>query len=61
MAYKKPSSIKNHLRTKYTKLKDVALKTEGQIKYRQNRNLLSTLIKNGKRSYFIKLLPKQLR
>ena len=46
-------SIKNHLLTKYIKLKDVTLKNEAQIKYKQYRNLLPTLIKESKKSYFI--------
>ena len=41
----KSISIKNHLLTKYIKLKDVTLKNEAQIKYKQYRNLLSTLMK----------------
>ena len=40
--------IKNHLLTKYIKLKDVTLKNEGQIKYKQYRNLLFTLMKENK-------------
>ena len=44
--------IKNHLLTKYIKLRDVTLKNEGQIKYKQYRNLLSTLMKEIKKSYF---------
>ena len=45
LGLKKSISIKNHLLTKYIKLKDVTLKNEAQIKYKQYRNLLSTLMK----------------
>ena len=44
--------IKNHLVNKYIKLKGVTLKNKAQIKYKQYRNLLSTLIKESKKSYF---------
>ena len=47
---KKSISIKNHLLTKYIKLKNVTLKNETQIKYKQYRNLLSTLMRENKRS-----------
>ena len=40
--------IKNHLLTKDIKLKDVTLKNEVQIKYKQYRNLLFTLMKENK-------------
>ena len=52
LGIQKSVSIKNHLPIKYIKLKDVALKTEAQIKYKQYRNLLPTLMKESKRSYF---------
>ena len=45
LGLQKSISIKNHLLTKYIKLKDVTLKNEAQIKYKQYRNLLSTLMK----------------
>ena len=48
----KSISIKNHLLTKYIKLKDVTLKTEAQIRCKQYRNLLSTLMKKRKKFYF---------
>ena len=38
--------------TNYKKLKDVSLKNEAQIKYKQCRNLLSNLMKESKKSYF---------
>ena len=52
LGLQKSVSIKNHLLTKYIKLKDVTLKNEAQIKYKQYRNLLSTLMKESKKSYF---------
>ena len=52
LGLQKSISIKNHLLTKYIKLKDVTLKKEVQIKYKQYRNLLSTLMEEGKKSYF---------
>ena len=60
LGLQKSISIKNHLLTKYIKLKDVTLKNEAQIKYKQYRNLLSTLMKES--IYYIlfhKLFPKQ--
>ena len=59
MAYKKLISITNYLVIKYIKLKDVTLKNEAQIKYKQYRNLLSTLMKESKKILFYKLFPKQ--
>ena len=53
LGLQKSISIKNRLLTKYIKLKDVTLKNEAQIKYKQYRNLLPTLIKESKKSYFI--------
>ena len=52
LGLQKPISIKNHLLTKYIKLKDITLKNEAQIKYKQYRNLLFTLTKDNKRSCF---------
>ena len=45
LGLQKSISIKNHLLTKCIKLKDVTLKKEAQIKYKQYRNLFSTLMK----------------
>ena len=52
--------IKNHLLTKDIKLKDVTLKNEVQIKYKQYRNLLSTLMKESKKSYFTNYFQNNL-
>ena len=49
LGLQKSISIKNHLLTKYIKLKDVTLKKEAQIKYKQYRNLFSTLMKESKK------------
>ena len=50
LGQQKSISIKNHLLTKYIKLKNVTLKNKTQIKYKQYRNLLSTLMRENKRS-----------
>ena len=60
LGLKKSISIKNHLLTKYIKLKDVTLKNEAQIKYKQYRNLLSTLMKESKKSYFTNYFQNKL-
>ena len=52
--------MKNYLLTKYIKLKDVTLKNEAQIKYKQYRNLLSTLLKESKQSYFTNYFQNNL-
>ena len=53
-------SIKNHLLTKYIKRKDVILKNEAQILYKQYRKLLPPLIKEGKKSYFTNYFQNNL-
>ena len=60
LGLQKSISIKNHLLTKYIKLKDVTLKNEAQIKYKQYRNLLSTLMKESKKSYFTNYFQNNL-
>ena len=60
LGLKKSISIKNHLLTKYIKLKDVTLKNKAQIKYKQYRNLLSALMKESKKSYFINYFQNNL-
>ena len=59
MAYKNQFPLKNHLLPKYIKLKDVTFKNEAQTKYRQYRNLLSTLMKESKKILIHKLFAKQ--
>ena len=49
LGLQKSISIKNHLLTQCIKLKDVTLKKEAQIKYKQYRNLFSTLMKESKK------------
>ena len=56
----KSISIQNHLTTTYIKLKDNTLKNEAQIKYKQCRNLLFTLMKGSKKSYFTNYLQNNL-
>ena len=51
LGLQKSISITSHLLTKHIKLKDVTLKHETQIKYKQYGNLLSTSMKESKKSY----------
>ena len=60
LGLQKAASIKNHLLTKYMKVKNVTLKTEAQVKYKQYRNILSTLMKESKRSYFTNYFQNNL-
>ena len=52
LGLQKSISIKNILFAKFIKSNDVNQKNEMHIKYKQYRNLLSTLLKRSKRSYF---------
>ena len=60
LGLQKSISIKNHLLTKYIKLKDVTFKNEAQIKYKQYRYLLSTLMKERQESYFTNYFQNNL-
>ena len=61
MAFKNQFPLKNiYILTKYIKLKDVTLKNEPQIKCKQFRNLLSTLMKKSKKSYFTNYFQNNL-
>ena len=60
LGLQKSISIKNHLLTKYIKLKDVTFKNEAQIKYKQYRYLLSTLKKERQKSYFTNYFQNNL-
>ena len=60
LGLKKSISIKNHLLTKYIKLKDVTFKNEAQIKNKQYRYLLSTLMKESQKSYFTNYFQNNL-
>ena len=51
LGLQKSISIKIHSLTKYIKVINVTLKTVAQIKYKQYRNLFSTLMKEIKRTY----------
>ena len=55
LGLQKSISIKIHLLVKYIKLKCAA-----QIKYRQYRNILSTLIKESRKSYFTNFFQSNL-
>ena len=48
----KSISAKSKLIPKFIKMKDADLKDETHVKYKQYRNLLSTLLKRSKQSYF---------
>ena len=60
LGLQKSISIKIYLLTKYIKLKDVTLKNEALIKYKRYRNLLSTLMKESKKSYFTNYFQNNL-
>ena len=60
LGLQKAISIKNHLLTKYIKLKDVTFKNEAQIKNKQYRYLLSTLMKESQKSYFTNYFQNNL-
>ena len=48
----KSISVKNKLLTKVIKLKEPTLKNEAHTKYKLYRNMLATLLKRSKRTYF---------
>ena len=48
----KSISIKNKLLTKFIKLKEPTLKNEAHTKYKLYRNMLTTLLKRSKHTYF---------
>ena len=52
LGLQKSISVKNSLFVKFIKSNDVNQKNEMHIKYKQYRNLLSTLLKRSKQSYF---------
>ena len=54
LGLQKSISIKNSLFSKFIKSNDINQKKEKHIKYKQYRNLISTLPKRSKRSYFTK-------
>ena len=51
---------RTHLLTKYIKLKEVTLKNEAKVKYKQYRNLLPTLMKESKKYYFTNYFQNNL-
>ena len=48
----KSISVKNKLLTKFIKLKELTLKNEAHTKYKLYRNMLATLLKRRKHTYF---------
>ena len=50
----KSVSSKNNFFTKYIRLEDLTMKNEAHIKYKQYKKLLSTLLRESKRSYLTK-------
>ena len=46
--------------TKFIKLKDADLKNEANFQYKQYRNLLSTLLKRSKQSYFTNYFQRNI-
>ena len=60
LGLQKSISIKNHLLAKYITLKDVTLKNEAQIKSKQYKTLLSTLMQESKKSYFTNYFQNNL-
>ena len=48
----KSISVKNKLLTKFIKLKEPTLKNEAHTKYKLYRNMLATLLKRSKQTYF---------
>ena len=57
----KSISIKNKLFIDFITKNDLTQKAELQIKYKNYRNMLSTLMKNSKRNYFTKFFENNLR
>ena len=49
LGIQKPVWVKNNLRTKYIKLKNITLKKKALIKYKQHRNVLGTLPKQSEK------------
>ena len=58
LGLQKSISVKNKLLTNFMNKKDPALKEEFHIKYKNYRNLLSTLIKKSKQAYYDKYFEK---
>ena len=56
----KSISFKNSLFAKFIKSNDINQKNEMHIKYKQYRNLISTLLKRSKRLYFTKFFNDNL-
>ena len=54
----KSISVKNKLLTKFIKLKEPTLKNEAHTKYKLYRNMLATLLKRSKHTYFLSFFFK---
>ena len=54
-------SIKIYYFSKFIKLKDLHIKTEAENKDKKYRNLISTLLKWSKQSYFTKLFQDNIK
>ena len=60
LGLQKSISIKNCLFAKFIKSNDINQKNEMHIKYKQYRNLISTLLEKNKRLYFTKIFNDNL-
>ena len=60
LGLQKTISIKNNLFAKFLKSNNINQKNEMHIKYKQYRNLISTLLKRSKCSYFTKIFNDNL-
>ena len=60
LGLQKSISIKNSLFVKFIKSNDINQRNEMHIKYKQYRNLISTLLKRSKRLYFTKFFNDNL-
>ena len=58
LGLQKSISVKNKLLTNFINKKDPILKEECHTNYKKYRNLLSTLMKNGKQSYYDRYFEK---
>ena len=56
----KSISVKNRFRSDFIKKKDPTIKAELHLKYKNHRNLLSTLLKRSKLNYYKKYFESNL-
>ena len=57
----KPISVKYHYLQKFFKLKNPHIRTEAQNKHKTYRNLIPTLLKHSKQSYFINSFQENIK